>query len=444
MVARGFTQEEGVDFTETYAPVMKFETFRILIALALNLGLNISSYDVVAAYLYSEIDQEVYMTQPENYQVGDSVLRLKKGLYGLRQSAKLWNDDLKKKLLEFGCIQSINDPGLYIYVMNNSFCWILVYVDDIIVFSNSATLRGNLEQHLKRYYDITHSEKLTSLLGIRVEIRSDNVLLYQRHYIEQISQKFGQTNSKRATTPIDTGIMLTPSGKSEQSYPYRSIIGSLMFPARMFRPDISYAVGYLARFSDKYSSVHWNQAKKVVRYLESTKNCSMVYRKSSLKITCYVDASFGGDGIDCRSTTGYLIYLGDNLVIWKSSKQKTTALSTAEAEIVAARECLKDAIWLRESMKELGMGEQSITIKEDNQACIKLCEKQMINTKVKHIAIAISFIREQVENGIVNFEYCSTNDMIADCLTKALGPNKVKEFRGLMNIHDGGVLDDHE
>jgi hypothetical protein len=100
---------------------MKFETFRILIALALNLGLYISSYDVVAAYLYSEIDQEIYMTQPENYQVGDNVLRLKKGLYGLRQSAKLWNDELKEKLLEFGCVQSINDPGLFIYVMDNSF-----------------------------------------------------------------------------------------------------------------------------------------------------------------------------------------------------------------------------------------------------------------------------------------------------------------------------------
>jgi hypothetical protein len=149
LVARGFTQEEGIDFTDTYAPVMKFETFRILITLALNLGLNISSYDVVAAYLYSDIDQEIYMTQPENYQVGDGVLRLKKGVYGLRQSAKLWNDDLKKKLLEFGCIQSVSDPGLFIYVMNNSFCWILVYVDDILMFSNSTTIREQLELHLK-------------------------------------------------------------------------------------------------------------------------------------------------------------------------------------------------------------------------------------------------------------------------------------------------------
>jgi ribonuclease HI len=140
----------------------------------------------------------------------------------------------------------------------------------------------------------------------------------------------------------------------------------------------------------------------------------MIYRKSSLKITCYVDASYGGDGIDYRSTTGYLIYLGNNSVIWKSSKQKTTALSTAEAEIIAVRECLKDALWLRGIIKELKLGEQPITIKEDNQACIKLCEKQVINTKVKHIAIAISFIREQVENGIANFEYCPTNDMIAD------------------------------
>jgi hypothetical protein len=145
-------------------------------------------------------------------------------------------------------------------------------VDDILAFSNSITIQENLERHLKKFYDITQSSELTSLLGIRVEVKSDNILLYQQHYIQKLSEKFGQANSKRTSTPIDTGIILTPCEKPEESYPYRSIIGSLMFPARMFRPDISYVVGYWARFADKYSSIHWNQAKNVVRYLDSTKN----------------------------------------------------------------------------------------------------------------------------------------------------------------------------
>jgi hypothetical protein len=447
LVAKGYTQRDGIDYEETFAPVASAVVLRILIALSLDQKLKMIQMDVVTAYLYSKLDKEVFLEQPEGYQVKGKeslVLPLLKGLYGLKQSAKLWNDNIKDTLFKAGFRRSENDYGLFIFDSPDEVGYLIIYVDDLVLATNSNKLKIFIENTLEDNYKITKLGEVKSILGMDISRNEDYLKISKPHYIDTKVKLFGQENAKEQRVPMVQGFKLQKfDGKIDKNYPYRSMIGSLMHIANSCRPDISYAVGYLSRFSNYFNESHWNAGMKIIRYLRDTRDNSLIYKRKITdenELIGYCDASFSQE--DFRSTTGYAIYLNNKLISWKSCKQVNTALSAAEAEIVAATECIKEIIWIKNILKDLRQKVQEpIIIFEDNQACIKIAESENITSKTKHIGYKTTYLREQVQSQIIKFVYCESQNMIADILTKALGPHAFIRLKQRLGIINGGVLD---
>ena len=427
LVARGFTQEEGVDYETTFAPVVKYTTLRVLLAIALAKGLRVTQMDIVTAYLYADLDCEILMEQPEEFQEGEGVLPLMKGLYGLKQAGMLWHGKILTSLLKAGFTQNTYEPGLYTLIRGKVEVYLIMYVDDILVATNSEEERKRVEKSLQDEYKVKLLGEFESVLGthVKIDVEQGIVTMSKKHYLETKACEFGQENAKEETTPMVYGLTLEKATqKPDKNYPYRAMIGGLLYAANTSRPDIAFAVGYLARFSDCHEEKHWQAGMRILRYLNHTSDLIITYRRgqgTTFNITAYADASFAMDTVDYKSTSGYAIYLNGNLISWRSTKQKSTALSTAEAEIAAATECVKEMLWLRDVVSSFDVQvTKEMILHEDNQACIAISEAETITARTKHIGVKTAFLREQVKLGNLKMVFCETKQMTADILTKAL------------------------
>lgn len=284
-VVKGFTQVEGIDYEDVFAPVARAATLRVVLAIAIALGLVVTQMDVVTADLYSELDKEIYIKGPEGYDFGTTgmkALRLLKGLYGLKQSGKLWNEELKKTLGLEGFFQSINDPGLFIYKKGNVIALLIVYVDDLVLATNSPEKRKSLETTLKKFYKMKLMGKIETILGINVKIDEKEGILTmnQGFYLNSKVAQFRQEGAKAVQIPMDPGTALQKSDEpKDTTHPYQEAIGSILYAAGTCRPDISFAVGYLGRFSSCHQTAHWNAVINLIRYLKETASMELVYRK---------------------------------------------------------------------------------------------------------------------------------------------------------------------
>ena len=446
LVAQGFTQVKGADYDETFCPVVRMESLRMLVAMGVQRGLQLYQVDVTTAFLNGVLEEEIFMRQPEGF-VGEGqehlVCRLKRSLYGLKQSPRCWNSTLDEYLKCLGLVQSTGD--LCIYVGSGGEMIIGVYVDDIVIAGKSEKQVKEFKRALGDRFDVKDLGKLHYFLGIRI-VQDDNtgeVWIGQPAYTNKLLEKFGMEDAKSVATPCDANNKLVKVEDGEERIGqgiYQSAVGSLMYLATGTRPDIIFAVCNVAKFCSDPTKRHWTAVKRILRYLKGTSDLGLLYvRGDGHNCFGYSDSDWAGDVGDRRSTSGYIFMLSGAGISWQSRKQTSVALSSAEAEYVALSSAVQEAIWLKrlivELDKETGQTEATV-IYEDNQAAISLAKNPQYHGRAKHIDIRRHFVRKRVAEGTIALKYCRTEDMVADILTKGLNTNfeKLRKMAGVTTI----------
>ena len=262
------------------------------------------------------------------------------------------------------------------------------------------------------------------------------IKLSQPRHTADLLSKFQMTDAKPCETPASAATKLTAEGEplDTVAFPYSTAIGSLMYIASCTRPDISQAVGALARYMAAPKTAHWTAIKHILRYLAGTANHGLTYGPASFKLAAYCDASYAGCLDTRRSTTGYVFILNGGAITWASRLQPTVAVSTTEAEYMAAASATKEALWLRKLLTDLRLPTPCIDIAADNQAAISLLKNPIISLRSKHIDVLHHFARERAARGEVTFSYVPTDAMAADALTKPVPATKFKFCRDAMGL----------
>jgi transposase InsO family protein len=431
LVVKGFRQREGIDYDEVFAPVSRYTTLRALLAKTAAEDLELHQLDVKTAFLHGNLEEEIWIEQPPGYKEGmpGVACRLLKSLYGLKQAPRAWYHRLLKELELFGFEPSHADPSLFTLSAKECVVYLLVYVDDILVAGRDKQTVQDVKDTLLTSFPGRDMGEVSSYLGMCVKRdRTRNALtISQTGMIKTLCTEFGQDDAKAKTSPLSVSLKLSQNEGYDldtTTHPYCTLVGKLMFLAITTRPDIAYTVGALARFMAKPTTVHWQAAKGVVRYLASTPYRGITFRGRDTRLTGYCDADYAGDTDTRRSTTGYVFTLNGGAISWSSKRQPTVAASTTEAEYMAAGSAVKEGLWLRKLLETLNITVGEVMINCDNQSTIKLLKNPVFSIRSKHIDVIHHFARERVLRKEVIFHYIATKEMLADVLTKALPPAK--------------------
>ena len=445
LVADGRGQRHGIDYNEIFSPTFKPATLRTILALAAQDGLKLRSIDFSTAYLNGDLDEDVYMTQPEGFPQGErgQLLKLLRSIYGLKQAGRQWNKKLSKKLLSMGfkCLQS--DRSCYLYSNGTVNIILPIYVDDGTIAAKSDADIDKVIAQLGESFKVKDLGPTEWLLGIKIEQDPENgdIHISQRQYAVNMLEQYGMADCKPVDTPMLPGLVLSKemgAKTEEESKRYKGIylsaVGSLLYLATQTRPDISYTVGLLARFNSNPGETHWKAVKHLFRYIQGTLDFRITYSKSSPttphRFLTYADANHGGCPDSGKSTGGYLVMMNGGPVSWKSKLQTTVALSTTEAEYVAAVEGGKEIKWMRNLLYELGYSVSgSSPLMLDNQSAIAVSKNPEHHGRMKHLDLAHYWLRDEVETGTIRVEYVPTQDQLADILTKALPRPAVLHLR---------------
>ena len=283
LVAKGFQQKPGLDYEETYAPVAKLATIRIILAVGVREGFFFHQMDVKTAFLHGELKETIYISAPDGVAASPgTACRLRKSLYGLKQSPRCWNQKFTSQIEKLGFVRSKRDYCLYVRYQDGDEVYIILYVDDLLIAGRSLSTIKMLKKKLASVFAMTDCGELRHFLGMRIDYnRSGGTLkLSQGSNIEKVLQRFGMTECNPTRTPMEKGLQL-PRGGSTAGEPYRELLGSLMYVMLCVRPDVCYSVGYLGRFQQDSSTVHWNALKRAIRYLSSTKLSGLHYRRNA-------------------------------------------------------------------------------------------------------------------------------------------------------------------
>ena len=443
LVAQGYSQVPGIDYEDTFSPVARFESVRAVIALAVQKDLKLHQMDVTTAFLNGKLKEDVYMKQPEGFIENGKeglICKLKRSIYGLKQAPRCWNAVLDSKLKQMGFKQTTGDPCLYTSTEGEPFI-IAVYVDDILLAGKSEERIKEVKGNLTQSFNMKDMGMLDYFLGVKIiqDVRDGKIWLGQTSYSKSLLEAFGMTDAKTVQTPVNPGVKLskaTDESKRVDTEKYQSAVGKLLYLAIRTRPDLAYAVCNVAKYASDPTEDHWVAVKHIFRYLAGTIEYGLVYAKDSLVECCgYSDADWAGDADDRKSTSGYVFQVGNGSVSWKCNKQTCVALSTAEAEYMALSSAAQEAIWMSQLLSELQREPvKCVTIYEDNQSAICLSKNPQFHGRSKHIAIKYHFIRDNVKNGTVDIEYCRSEDMIADIMTKGVYGERFKKLRRLIGV----------
>ena len=435
VVAKGCSQIPGLDFLETFAPVMRLETFRLLIAIGTELGLVVHVVDVVGAYLNGKLEEVIFMMQPPEYDDGSGrVWQLLRPLYGLKQAGRAWNEELNATFQKLKFTRLLTDQCVYIRVTDQELSITAVHIDDITILGSDIDAVNRVKDDLRNHFTITDLGEAKQVVGLELERdhAKGTTKIFQSQYIKKILERFGMENSHPVATPMDPNIKLikTPDDEHYDILDYRSAIGSLMYAAIGTRPDIAFAVQCLSQFLNNPGPAHWTAVKRVFRYLNGTRNLGIVYRKGGeVEPLGYTDADWGLNPNDRRSISGNVFLLALAAITWQSRKQPTIALSTLEAEYMAESLTARQVIWLRMVLAELGFRlAKPTTLMVDNQGAISYSTNPVHHARTKHIDIQHHFVREKIVSNEIEIQHCATDDNLADLLTKALPAPKHQEF----------------
>ncbi|GJT78245.1 putative ribonuclease H-like domain-containing protein [Tanacetum coccineum] len=437
LVAQGYTQEEGIDYEEVFAPVARIEAIRLFLAYASYMGFTVYQMDVKSAFLYGTIDEEVYVMQPpgfEDPEFPDKVYRVEKAMYGLHQAPRAWYGTLSKYLLANGFQRGTIDQTLFIRKHKGEFLLVQVYVDDIIFGSSNPKLCREFEALMHDKFKISAMGELTFFLGLQVLQKNDGIFISQDKYVGDILKKFGYTDVRTAKTPMDKENPWGKDGpgKDVDLHLYRSMIGSLMYLTAS-RPDIMFAVCVCARHQVTPKECHLHAVKRIFRYLKGQPLLGLWYPKESpFDLVAYSDSDYDGDNQDRKSTTRGCQFLGRRLISWQCKKQTIVATSTTEAEYVAAASGCGQVLWIQNQLLDYGYNFMNTKIYIDNNSAICIVKNPVYHSRTKHIDIRHHFIRDCYEKKLINVDHIHTDNNVADLLTK---PFDVGRFQYLVAEH---------
>ncbi|KFZ24291.1 hypothetical protein V502_01231 [Pseudogymnoascus sp. VKM F-4520 (FW-2644)] len=445
LVARGFQQEEGIDYEETFASVVKPASTRILLALAAILSWPIHQGDVKTAFLNSNLDKPVYMRPPKDIKLPHGFcLMVIRALYGLKQSPRAWYQKLRTTLISWGWRMSAYDPCVFI---NDSTGLILeVHVDDINVMGRDLQTILEFKTQISQTFQMTDEGECSWYLGMHVEQKTGEIRIHQKKYIDEIVAKYGFSDAAPVKTPLDKDIKLStqddytahPKFRKE----YQSKVGSLNFASNQTRPDIAFATGYVARYASNPNQEHMKAVDRIFAYLKKDPGKGIVYSgKHGLQLTGFVDSDFAGCEDSRKSTTGWVFTLAGGPVSWSSQRQKTVATSTMDAEYIAGAEAAKEAVWIRNFINDLRIPQvhiDTVPLYIDNNSALKLTRNPEFHSRSKHIDVKHHFIREKVEEGVINTQRVDTTDNLADVFTKALAKPMHEDLVQRLNLLSGG------
>jgi len=443
LVAKGYSQKPGVDFSETFAPVVRLNTLRSLLAFAVKKKLIIHQMDVNTAFLNGHLEDEVYMEQPPGYVSEgqeDLVCHLQRSLYGLKQAPRCWNSIFCKHMRELGFTQLQSD--CCIFKKDQPLVFVALYVDDIIPVAENDEVMNKTKKDLMQRFEMKDMGPLHHILGINCiqDVDNGRLGLSQELYIDKLIHKYNLTEANSVSTPSDPNVTLMKDdgvSKPVNQSLYQSLIGSLLYAALGTRPDIQFAVSAVAKYSSKPNQSHLTAALRILRYLKKTKHLILWYEQNDDKVVGFSDADYARDVDDRHSTSGYVFVLGSGAISWYSGKQKGVTTSTAQAEYVALSHTTKEAVFLRQLLSELeGTDYGPISVQEDNQAAIAIAKNPVFHSKAKHIDICYHFTREAIVDRQIVLEYCNTNDMTADILTKPVVRSRFEKLCSKLGLSD--------
>jgi hypothetical protein len=439
LVVKGYAQKEGIDFNEIFSPVVRLTTIRVVLAMCAIFDLHLEQLDVKTAFLHGELEEEIYMLQPEGFaETGKEnlVCRLNKSLYGLKQAPRCWYKRFDSFIISLGYNRLSSDHCTYYkrFEENDVFIILLLYVDDMLVIGPNKDRVQELKAQLAREFDMKDLGPANKILGMQIhrDRSKRKIWLSQKNYLKKILRRFNMQDCKPISTPLPVNFKLSssmsPSNEAERMemsrVPYASAVGSLMFAMICTRPDIAQAVGAASRYMANPGREHWNTIKRILRYIKGTSDVALCYGGSEFTVRGYVDSDFAGDLEKRKSTTGYVFIIAGGAVSWVSKLQTVVALSTTEAEYMAATQACKEAIWMKKLMEELGYKQDNILLYCDSQSALHIARNPAFHSRTKHIDVQYHFVREVVEDGSVDFQKVHTKENPADALTKPVNTDK--------------------
>ena len=455
LVAQGFSQRPGIDYEETYSPVMDAITFRFLISLAVSEELDMRLMDVITAYLYGSIDSDIHMKIPEGFKLPEAVstkprsmisIKLQRSLYGLKQSGRMWYNRLSEYLLKEGYVNNPICPCVFIKKSETGFAIIAVYVDDLNLVGTPEELTKTAE-YLKKEFEMKDLGKTKFCIGLQIEHFPNGVLVHQSTYIKKILKRFNMDKAHPLSSPMVVRSLdvkndpFRPCEKGEEllgpEVPYLSAIGALMYLANCTRPDIAFSVNLLARYSSAPTRRHWKGIQHILRYLSGTTDMGLFYsNKSKEKLLGYADAGYLSDPHKARSQTGYVFNYNGTAISWRYVKQTMVATSSNHSEILAIHEASRECIWLismihhiQESCGLSSVKDKPTILFKDNDACIAQIKGGYIKgDRTKHISPKFFYTHELQKNGEIDVQQIRSSDNLADLFTKALQTSTFKKL----------------
>ena len=444
LVARGFTQTYGIDFTETFAPVAKLNTIRVLLSLAVNCDWKLHQLDVKNAFLNGKLEEEVYMQLPpglKSIEGSNKVCKLNKSLYGLKQSPRAWFERFTKVILQNGYKQSLADHTLFIKVTStNKKAILIVYVDDIILTGDDEEEISNLKKLLNREFETKDLGKLRYFLGMEVARSKEGLVINQRKYVLDLLKETGFLGCKPADTPMEANLRFNKEDESlVDREKFQRLVGKLIYLS-LTRPDIAFPVNVISQHMTNPTEEHMAAANRILKYLKKTPGHGLMFKKTQDRtVKIFTDSSWAGDLTERRSTSGYCTFVWGNLTTWRSKKQSVVSRSSAEAEFRALALGICEGIWLLKLLKELGTNQEDhFEVLCDNQSAIQIAKNPVQHDRTKHVEIDRHFIADQVNKKTATLSYIPSEGQIADILTKALPKPVFNKFLfklGLYNVY---------
>ncbi|GKD98002.1 retrovirus-related pol polyprotein from transposon TNT 1-94, partial [Tanacetum coccineum] len=430
LFAQGYNQQEGIDFDETYAPIARLESIRILLVYACANDFKRFQMDVKSAFLNGFINEEVYVSQPPgfvDFEKTNHVYKLKKALYGLKQAPKAWYNRLKAILLDHEYTMGLVDNTLFTKKIDLHIIIVQIYVDDIIFRSTCEVICDDFSKIMHDEFEMCMMGKLNFFLGLQIKQLEDEIFFNQSKYIKEMLKKFGLEDSKSIKTPMSSETKLTwdKDGESVDNTKYRDMIGSLLY-LTVSRPYIVFSVCLCARFQEDPKISHLEAVKRIFRCIKGLLFLGLWYPKGKgVETIVYADSDHAGDYVDRKSTSGVCTFMGCCLTSWFSKKQTALAISTIEAEYVfAGKACQLDKHQIDYDIKL-----NDIPALCDNKGAIDLSKNPVLHSRIKHVKIHHHFLPDNVQKGNISIEKVSSEVNIADIFTK---PFKRKPFNLLI------------
>ena len=440
LVAQGFSQVEGINYSETFSPVINFNTVLLILVIACNRSWKVNHIDFETAFLNAELREKIYMRPPKQLQTTkkfkNKLLELKKSIYGLKQAGREWNKLLQSKLLILQWKQSPTESCLFTRKVDEKIQVLLIYVDDILVVTENETDSELIIEELSNLFKLKNLGKLTHFLNINFALDYTNKLITinQNVQINSILQKnnvvFG------AKTPICNNFLDENYRKELQNVSYnQSLVGSLLHIARLTRPDILFGVSFASRRMTYNESNCSAILQKILAYLNSTKGTTLTLDCSETQtLHCYSDSDWGGDREDRHSTSGYSVFLGKAIIAYRSQKQPVIALSTMEAEYIALNDLLKESIYLHNVMNEILKENIIVNFYCDNNAAIEIIKNPKFRSRSKHIDIKFHYIREKYEEKFFEIHRVNSTNNPADTFTKPINSNQLHNLSAKLGL----------